>query len=181
MSKRSKLEAVPVETKAEIDRAIRERGYGGYEELRTLFSEKHGIELSYGAIAAYGLRLRAKDESAENVANFDIGACVERMVEFTNNYGAISIAVEAAAHEMFLREFAKGDDANFAKVRDAVSAVKGLRSLRNEENALKLRKDLANAGKAEVVKTDDKETAKQIIESFSGKLKEGGEVAATGN
>ncbi|HXF66220.1 MAG TPA: phage protein Gp27 family protein [Burkholderiales bacterium] len=75
MPRRPKIEGMPPDVRAWIDRALVDRGFAGYQELAALIREKTGIDISHAAVHRYGQRLarklaaiRASTEAARAIA-----------------------------------------------------------------------------------------------------------------
>jgi hypothetical protein len=73
--RRPKIEGMPAEVRAWIDRALVDRGFAGYQELAALIRSRTGIDISHAAVHRYGQRLarkldaiRASTEAARQIA-----------------------------------------------------------------------------------------------------------------
>ena len=153
----------------ELHQAIRDKGYGSYEELYNHFKEEYGLDIKFRTFAEYGQRLQKEDE-ARDALLLNSGERLQRAITFSENRTWIERDMEAECYAAMQREMEKdkaGEKADFEKIKNMVAALRGLRDMRTNEEGLKIRQNQAKLTKRKP-KDSDRETAASIREAIGG-------------
>ena len=113
-----KIDALPPEKRAELNRRIVENGFGGYEDLSDWLAED-GFEIGKSTIGTHGQLVRQRQEQlrfATEMSESLLGGSPD-------DTGSMSLASMRMAQERVFRAFMENDEIDLKELTGAMTAI----------------------------------------------------------